>query len=67
MSVSFEELLEMNVKLVCVMMQDRNVHMIITDYCMPEMTGFDLLKRVKVSISDSHSAPLSVSGCCSSN
>ncbi|XP_006648171.2 two-component response regulator ORR3 [Oryza brachyantha] len=28
---------------------DRNVHMIITDYCMPEMTGFDLLKRVKES------------------
>ncbi|KAL5993514.1 Two-component response regulator Orr3 [Asimina triloba] len=24
------------------------VNMIITDYCMPEMTGFDLLKRVKV-------------------
>lgn len=22
--------------------------MIITDYCMPEMTGYDLLKRVKV-------------------
>uniref|UniRef100_A0A0A9BYT9 RR3 n=1 Tax=Arundo donax TaxID=35708 RepID=A0A0A9BYT9_ARUDO len=26
-----------------------NVHMIITDYCMPEMTGYDLLKRVKES------------------
>ncbi|KAJ1281748.1 hypothetical protein BS78_04G329400 [Paspalum vaginatum] len=25
------------------------VHMIITDYCMPEMTGYDLLKRVKES------------------
>ncbi|KAJ8644860.1 hypothetical protein MRB53_006608 [Persea americana] len=25
------------------------VSMIITDYCMPEMTGFDLLKRVKES------------------
>ncbi|XXG87285.1 hypothetical protein AAC387_Pa11g2006 [Persea americana] len=25
------------------------VNMIITDYCMPEMTGFDLLKRVKES------------------
>ncbi|KAK3159556.1 hypothetical protein QOZ80_2AG0151570 [Eleusine coracana subsp. coracana] len=28
---------------------DRNVQMIITDYCMPEMTGYDLLKRVKES------------------
>ncbi|CAL5020386.1 unnamed protein product [Urochloa decumbens] len=28
---------------------DRNVHMIITDYCMPEMSGYDLLKRVKES------------------
>ncbi|KAF8779329.1 hypothetical protein HU200_002762 [Digitaria exilis] len=26
---------------------DSNVHMIITDYCMPEMSGYDLLKRVK--------------------
>ncbi|KAK1324565.1 Two-component response regulator ARR6 [Acorus calamus] len=25
------------------------VHMIITDYCMPDMTGFDLLKRIKES------------------
>uniref|UniRef100_A0A1D1YWF5 Two-component response regulator ARR9 n=1 Tax=Anthurium amnicola TaxID=1678845 RepID=A0A1D1YWF5_9ARAE len=25
------------------------VNMIITDYCMPEMTGYDLLKRVKES------------------
>ena len=31
------------------MKQDRNVHMIITDYCMPEMSGYDLLKRVKES------------------
>lgn len=31
-------------------MQDhRSVHMIITDYCMPEMSGYDLLKRVKES------------------
>ncbi|XP_039779600.1 two-component response regulator ORR3 isoform X1 [Panicum virgatum] len=30
-------------------LQDRNVHMIITDYCMPEMSGYDLLKRVKES------------------
>ncbi|XP_068646937.1 two-component response regulator ORR3-like [Aristolochia californica] len=27
------------------------VNMIITDYCMPEMTGYDLLKRVKESSS----------------
>ncbi|KQK02137.1 two-component response regulator ORR3 [Brachypodium distachyon] len=26
---------------------EREVHMIITDYCMPEMTGYELLKRVK--------------------
>ncbi|CAD6241543.1 unnamed protein product [Miscanthus lutarioriparius] len=26
-----------------------NVHMIITDYCMPEMSGYELLKRVKES------------------
>nr|CAD1843638.1 unnamed protein product [Ananas comosus var. bracteatus] len=26
-----------------------NVNMIITDYCMPEMTGYDLLKKVKES------------------
>jgi hypothetical protein len=25
------------------------VNLIITDYCMPGMTGYDLLKRVKVS------------------
>jgi len=25
------------------------VHMIITDYCMPEMSGYELLKRVKES------------------
>ncbi|XP_020112547.1 two-component response regulator ORR6-like isoform X2 [Ananas comosus] len=28
---------------------DPNVHMIITDYWMPEMTGYELLKRVKES------------------
>ncbi|KAM0909153.1 hypothetical protein ACQ4PT_014994 [Festuca glaucescens] len=28
---------------------DRSVHMIITDYCMPEMNGYELLKRVKES------------------
>lgn len=27
---------------------EQKVNMIITDYCTPEMTGFDLLKRVKV-------------------
>ncbi|CAD6248809.1 unnamed protein product [Miscanthus lutarioriparius] len=26
-----------------------NVHMVITDYCMPEMSGYELLKRVKES------------------
>jgi len=28
---------------------DDSVHMIITDYCMPEMSGYELLKRVKES------------------
>lgn len=31
--------------------QEPNVNMIITDYCMPEMTGYELLKKVKVSTS----------------
>ncbi|XP_074558429.1 two-component response regulator ORR5-like isoform X1 [Curcuma longa] len=30
-------------------MQEPNVNMIITDYWMPEMTGYELLKRVKES------------------
>lgn len=29
-------------------MQEVNVNLIITDYCMPGMTGYDLLTRVKV-------------------
>jgi two-component response regulator (ARR-A family) len=29
-------------------MQEANVSMIITDYWMPEMTGYELLKKVKV-------------------
>lgn len=28
--------------------QEPNVSMIITDYWMPEMTGYDLLKKIKV-------------------
>ena len=28
--------------------QENNVSMIITDYWMPEMTGYELLKKVKV-------------------
>ncbi|KAJ1695717.1 hypothetical protein LUZ63_012415 [Rhynchospora breviuscula] len=31
--------------------QEIEVNLIITDYCMPEMTGYDLLKRVKASSS----------------
>ncbi|KAF3322144.1 Two-component response regulator ARR8 [Carex littledalei] len=31
--------------------QEPNVNMITTDYSMPEMTGYDLLKKVKVLIS----------------
>lgn len=28
--------------------QDIEVNLIITDYCMPGMTGFDLLRKIKV-------------------
>jgi two-component response regulator (ARR-A family) len=28
--------------------QDVAVNLIITDYCMPGMTGYDLLKKIKV-------------------
>jgi two-component response regulator (ARR-A family) len=31
------------------LVQEIDVNLIITDYCMPGMTGYDLLKRVKVS------------------
>lgn len=30
-------------------MQDVEVNLIITDYCMPGMTGYDLLRKIKVS------------------
>ena len=29
-------------------MQDVEVNLIITDYCMPGMTGYDLLRKIKV-------------------
>ncbi|RWR84647.1 two-component response regulator ORR3-like protein [Cinnamomum micranthum f. kanehirae] len=41
------ELLGLGKEEVC--SKNPKVNMIITDYCMPEMTGFDLLKRVKES------------------
>jgi two-component response regulator (ARR-A family) len=28
--------------------KQRSVDMVLTDYCMPEMTGYDLLKAIKV-------------------
>lgn len=28
-------------------MQDLNIDIVFTDYCMPEMSGYDLLKAVK--------------------
>ena len=31
-----------------VILQKLDINLIMTDYCMPEMTGYDLLKRVKV-------------------
>uniref|UniRef100_A0A1D1XMP1 Two-component response regulator ARR8 n=1 Tax=Anthurium amnicola TaxID=1678845 RepID=A0A1D1XMP1_9ARAE len=30
--------------------QEIEVNLVITDYCMPGMTGYDLLKKIKVSI-----------------
>ena len=29
-------------------MQEQAIDMVLTDYCMPEMTGYDLLKAIKV-------------------
>ena len=29
-------------------LQEQAIDMVLTDYCMPEMTGYDLLKAVKV-------------------
>jgi two-component response regulator ARR-A family len=29
-------------------LQEQPVDMVLTDYCMPEMTGYDLLKAIKV-------------------
>ena len=34
-------------------LQDVEVNLIITDYCMPGMTGYDLLRKIKVSLWDS--------------
>jgi two-component response regulator (ARR-A family) len=34
------------------LLQEIDVNLIITDYCMPGMTGYDLLKRVKVRFAD---------------
>lgn len=29
-------------------LQEQAIDMVLTDYCMPEMTGYDLLKAIKV-------------------
>ena len=29
-------------------MQEQAIDMVLTDYCMPEITGYDLLKAIKV-------------------
>lgn len=34
--------------------------MIITDYCMPEMTGYELLKKVKVKMHDLTTSPFCI-------
>lgn len=31
-------------------LQEVEVNLVITDYCMPEMTGYDLLKKIKVCV-----------------
>jgi CheY-like chemotaxis protein len=41
--------LSLNIIACCFLgIQEPNVSMIITDYWMPEMTGYDLLRKVKV-------------------
>lgn len=35
-------------------MQGTKVNMIMTDYCMPGMSGYDLLKRLKVHLFSPH-------------
>ncbi|KAK8964242.1 Two-component response regulator ARR8 [Platanthera guangdongensis] len=51
---------------------DAEVNMVITDYCMPEMTGYDLLKKIKESsalrnipvvIMSSENVPARISRC----
>jgi CheY-like chemotaxis protein len=32
----------------CDTLQEQAIDMVLTDYCMPEMTGYDLLKAIKV-------------------
>lgn len=39
-----------NWSLVSMLIQDVDISLIITDYCMPEMTGYDLLRKIKVSL-----------------
>ena len=31
-----------------IVLQELTVDIVLTDYCMPEMTGYDLLKAIKV-------------------
>jgi YesN/AraC family two-component response regulator len=33
-----------------VCLQGQAIDMVLTDYCMPEMTGYDLLKAIKVHV-----------------
>lgn len=34
------------------LMQERKIDIVLTDYCMPEMDGYELLKAIKVRITD---------------
>lgn len=42
-------------------LQEVHVNLIITDYCMPGMTGYDLLRKIKVCMYALFAIPLSLS------
>jgi two-component response regulator (ARR-A family) len=35
-------------EIIRMVLQELTVDIVLTDYCMPEMTGYDLLKAIKV-------------------
>ncbi|GJN02849.1 hypothetical protein PR202_ga20237 [Eleusine coracana subsp. coracana] len=61
-------------KLGCDILQEQPIDMVLTDYCMPEMTGYDLLKAIKalnplkpipVIVMSSEDEPQRISRCLS--